>query len=54
MNVAFRIEVLNNEFGTQLLISEPVRRDAGIEAVEPIPSVAIRGRQHPVELFRPA
>jgi adenylate cyclase len=52
VNVAFRIEALNKEFGTQLLISEPVRRAAGIEGVEPIPSVAIRGRQHPVELFR--
>jgi len=52
VNVAFRIETLNKEFGSKLLISEPVRRIAGIEAVERIPPFAIRGRQDPIELFR--
>jgi adenylate cyclase len=52
VNVAFRIEALNKEFGSKLLISEPVRQVAGIEAAERIPPIAIRGRHDPVELFR--
>ena len=36
VNVAFRIEALNKEFGSTLLISEPVRYHTGIEA-EPMP-----------------
>ena len=51
VNVAFRIEALNKEFGSQLLISEPVRQIAGIDA-ERIAPVAIRGRHDPVALFR--
>jgi adenylate cyclase len=51
VNVAFRIEALNKEFGSTLLISEPVRQNVGIDA-ERIPAIAIRGRRGPVELFR--
>jgi adenylate cyclase len=51
VNVAFRIEALNKEFGSTLLISEPVRQHVGIDA-ERIPAIAIRGRRDPVELFR--
>lgn len=51
VNVAFRIEALNKEFGSTLLISEPVRRQVGI-AAERIAPIAIRGRRDPVELFR--
>jgi adenylate cyclase len=52
VNVAFRIEALNKEFGSKLLISEPVLQVAGIEAAERIPPIAIRGRHEPVALFR--
>jgi adenylate cyclase len=53
VNVAFRIEALNKEFGSTLLISEPVRAHAGIDA-EPMPPISIRGRHGAVELFRVA
>ena len=53
VNVAFRIEALNKEFGSTLLISEPVRYHAGIEA-EPMPPMMLRGRREPMELFRVA
>lgn len=52
VNVAFRIEALNKELGSQLLISAHVREHAGImegERLEPMP---IRGRQESIELFR--
>ena len=53
VNVAFRIEALNKEFGSTLLISKPVRSHAGIEA-EPMPPMMLRGRREPMELFRVA
>jgi adenylate cyclase len=53
VNVAFRIEALNKEFGSKLLISERVRQEAGLDgAGERLPPIAIRGRSDPVELFR--
>jgi adenylate cyclase len=53
VNVAFRIERLNKEFGSKLLISEPVRQKAGPEgAGERVPAIALPGRSAPVELFR--
>ncbi len=53
VNVAFRIEALNKEFGSKLLISEPVRQQAGLNgAGERLPPVAIRGRSDVVEVFR--
>src|SRR5215471_6999873 len=53
VNVAFRIEALNKEFGSTLLISEPVRCHAGIEA-EPLAPMTLRGRHEPVTVFRVA
>jgi adenylate cyclase len=53
VNVAFRIEALNKEFGSTLLISEPVRCHAGIEA-EPMAPITLRGRREPVVVFRVA
>ena len=41
------------EFGSTLLISEPVRYHAGIEA-EPMAPMMLRGRRESVELFRVA
>lgn len=53
VNVAFRIEALNKEFGSRLLISEQVRQQAGLDGEgERLPPVAIRGRSEVVELFR--
>ena len=53
VNVAFRIERLNKEFGSKLLISERVRQKAGPDgAGERVPAIAIPGRSAPVELFR--
>jgi adenylate cyclase len=53
VNVAFRIEALNKEFGSTLLISEPVRYHAGIDA-EPMAPMTLRGRRESVEVFRVA
>jgi adenylate cyclase len=53
VNVAFRIEALNKELGSTLLISEPVRYQAGIQA-EPLPPMTLRGRRDSVEVFRVA
>lgn len=52
VNVAFRIEALNKELKSQLLISAPVCEQAGVtnaDAMEPRP---IRGRREPIQLFR--
>src|SRR5262245_61021871 len=53
VNVAFRIEALNKELGSTLLISEPVRHQAAIDA-EPMAPIALRGRHEPVVVFRVA
>lgn len=52
VNVAFRIEALNKEFGSRFLISEPVRTAAGLDEGERIPAIHIRGRRNSVDLFR--
>ena len=52
VNVAFRIEALNKELGTKLLISEPVCRIAGVVGAEPMLPIPIRGRHEPVQLFK--
>ena len=53
VNVAFRIEALNKEFGSKLLISERVWQQAGLHGGgERVPPIAIRGRSDPVQLFR--
>jgi len=52
VNVAFRIEALNKEFGSTVLISEPVRKAAAVEDAEAIAPIPIRGRSEPVQLFR--
>ena len=53
VNVAFRIEALNKELGSKLLISERVRQQAGLDgAGDLVPAMAIRGRSAPVKLFR--
>ena len=52
VNVAFRIESLNKEFGSTLLISESVTgRRHRRHGAHSILLRAIRGRQDPIELF---
>ncbi len=52
VNVAFRIEALNKDLGSTLLISEPVRQAAEVEDAEAIAPMPIRGRKEPVQLYR--
>jgi adenylate cyclase len=52
VNVAFRIEALNKEFGSVALISEPVRKAASVEDAQSIAPIPIRGRSEPVQLYR--
>ncbi len=52
VNVAFRIEALNKDLGSTVLISEPVRQAAGVEDAETIAPMPIRGRREPVQLYR--
>ena len=54
VNLASRIESLNKQFNSQLLISELVKEalgDAGIETVS-LGKVAVKGRAEPVEIFK--
>ena len=54
VNVASRIEQLNKEFGSQLLISEPVWqavRDK-FDGATPIGAVQVKGREAPVQLWQ--
>lgn len=54
VNVAFRIEQLNKEFDSQLLISEAVKRRAGEIAreAELLQHMFVRGRSGPVQAYR--
>jgi class 3 adenylate cyclase len=50
--VAFRIEAMNKDLGSTVLISEPVRQAAEVEDVETIAPMPIRGCREPVQLYR--
>ena len=53
VNVAFRIEQLNKEFGSSLLISEPVQQATGAAGSEKAPaSLQVRGRQSAVRVYK--
>jgi adenylate cyclase len=52
VNVAFRIESLNKQYGSRLLISESVRSAAEVTEGESLSSIPIRGRLDAVKLFR--
>ena len=53
VNVAFRIEQLNKEFGSKLLISEQVQQATGAAAPTEIPaSLQVRGRQTAVQVYK--
>jgi adenylate cyclase len=55
VNLAARIEQLNKQFGTSILVSGATR-DAALEAAifEPVGVVDVRGRDQPVSLHRPS
>jgi adenylate cyclase len=54
VNLASRIESLNKEFGTQFLLSDAARREAGEEAsdAKPLGDVAVRGYDAKMPLWR--
>jgi adenylate cyclase len=57
VNTASRIEQLNKEFGSQLLVSEVVwdaARVDGLEGALPMGHVAVRGREEPITIYRVA
>jgi adenylate cyclase len=52
VNVAFRLEALNKDFGSRLLISEPVREAAQVNDVQPVTPIQVRGRDEPVKVYQ--
>ncbi len=54
VNVASRIEALNKQFGSCLLVSEAVWREAGADAAdaEVLGPVAVKGKDEPVPVYR--
>jgi len=54
VNLASRVESLNKQFDSQLLISDAVKNAIGKEAADAISlgKVAVKGRLDPVEVFK--
>lgn len=52
VNVAFRIEALNRNFGSRMLISDSVAKATGATGLESLPPISVKGRDEPVALFR--
>ena len=49
VNLASRLESLNNQYGTAILVSEPARFEAGKEFLtRPVDLVAVKGKSEPV------
>jgi adenylate cyclase len=53
VNLASRLEVLNKEYGTRIIVSEATRQAAGAQAFafEPIGDVQVRGRTQPTPVY---
>ena len=53
VNVASRVEALNKQFGSQLLVTEQVREASGMpdEAFLAKPALTVRGRDEPVQIY---
>ena len=53
VNVASRVEALNKQFGSQLLVTEQVRAASGMpdEAFLAKPALTVRGRDEPVQIY---
>ncbi len=54
VNVAFRLEALNKDFRSRLLISEPVREAAQVADARPVTPIRVRGRDEPVTVYQVA
>ena len=54
VNVAFRLEALNKDFHSRLLISEPVRQAAEVHDARPVAPIRVRGRNEPVAVYQVA
>jgi len=52
VNVAFRIEQLNKELGSSLLISESVQEALAKPGSVSCESIQVRGRRDPVRVFK--
>jgi adenylate cyclase len=54
VNLASRIEALNKQFGSRLLISEEVWRESGaaVAEAERLGPVAVKGKEEPVPVYR--
>lgn len=52
VNVAFRLEALNKDFGSRLLISEPVRQATKVEPARFVAPIQVRGRDEPVAVYQ--
>jgi len=54
VNVASRVEALNKQFGSQLLVTEQVREASGMpdEAWIAKPPLTVRGRDEPVQIYQ--
>ena len=52
VNLASRLESLNKEFGTRIIISDATRRQLSrVEDVRPLGDVTVKGRSQPVAIF---
>jgi len=54
VNVAFRMEALNKDFGSRLLISDCVRQTAEVNGAKLVAPVQVRGRDETVEVYHVA
>jgi len=54
VNVAFRMEALNKDFGSRLLVSESVRRNIEVAGAKVAAPVRVRGRDETIEVYRTA
>jgi adenylate cyclase len=54
VNLASRIESLNKQFNSQLLVSDTVKEALGDTSIETVSlgKVAVKGRAEPVEIFK--
>ena len=51
VNVAARLEQLNKDFGTSVLLSETTAALLGDAALQPMGNVALRGKRQPIAVF---
>jgi adenylate cyclase len=54
VNVAFRMEALNKDFGSRLLVSERVRQTTEVNGAKQVAPVQVRGRDEIIEVYHVA